>query len=50
MSEDEEYCPSACSNCESEWGSYDCWECPDWNAPTHEEILEHERKKKEQSN
>ena len=23
------------------------WECPDWNAPSHNEILEHERKKKE---
>jgi len=45
ISDEEEYCPSACgTTCKSKWGSFDCWECPDWNAPSHSEILEHERK------
>jgi len=28
--------------CESIWGSYDCWECPDPNAPTHAQIKAYE--------
>lgn len=24
--------------CERIWGSYDCWNCPDDNSPTHKQI------------
>lgn len=30
--------------CEDIWGTKDCWECPDPNAPTHAQILEYEKR------
>lgn len=31
--------------CQQEYGTWTCWECPDPNAPTHQEIREYMRKK-----
>lgn len=32
--------------CETEYGTYDCWECPDKDAPSHAMIKAHMATKK----
>jgi hypothetical protein len=34
--------------CQQEYGTWVCWECPDPNAPTHQEIREYMKKKEAQ--
>jgi hypothetical protein len=35
--------------CPGEYGTYDCWECPNPRAPTHEEVVENMGKRKQES-
>jgi len=35
--------------CQQEYGTWVCWECPDPNAPTHQEIRKYMIKKEAQS-
>ena len=40
--------PCRVDECPSEYGSYNCWECPNEYAPTHDEIRRFERNRKKE--